>query len=161
MMTVGEQMSVIREHQDKAPVHTVPIAKKLGLNVYKSRVGAWSSQLSGLIKKETEGNFNIYVNGDHHVHRRRFTIAHEIAHFILHKDVICDGITDDALYRSGLTNEIERQANHLAADILMPWNLINFELERGVDDIAELAKTFFVSKSSMSIRLGVPYETMV
>lgn len=59
----------------------------------------------------------IYVNKGHHVNRRRFTTAHEIAHFILHQDFIGDGIADDGLYRSKLSNAMEAQANKLAADI--------------------------------------------
>lgn len=158
-MTVGEQFKVIKRHQLKPPVQTVPIANDLGLEVFRSRPGVWQREWSGLIKKESGGKFNIYVNGDHHVRRRRFTIAHEIAHFILHKDLIGSGVTDDALYRSGLTSAVETQANALAANILMPWHLIDIELNKGVADIVSLAKIFNVSKSSMSIRMGVPHET--
>ena len=161
MKTVSEQFAIIERHQAQPPVQTVPIAKELGLGVYKSNPNAWEPELSGIIKKMPGGNYNIYVNGDHHVHRRRFTIAHEISHFILHRDMIGDGFTDDALYRSsGVTNHMERQANYLAANILMPWDLINAELEKGVSSIKELAETFRVSLSSMSIRLGVPHEGM-
>ena len=159
MKTVSEQFDVIERYQVQPPVQTVPIANELGLEVFKSRPKTWDSGLSGLIKKMPDGTFNIYVNGDHHVHRRRFTIAHEIAHFILHIDVIGDGFIDDALYRSsGVTNHMERQANNMAANILMPWDLIDAELDKGVSSIQELAKTFKVSLSSMSIRLGVPHE---
>ncbi len=159
MMTLGEQMEVVRRHQVSPPVQTVPIANELGLCVYRADLGRRTNNLSGLIKRESDGKFNIYVNRNHHVHRRRFTIAHEIAHFILHKDEIGDGVTDDALYRSGLTSVIESQANSLASDILMPWDLMDIELRKGVADIATLANIFQVSKSSMSIRMGVPYET--
>ena len=152
-------MEVVRGNQTVPPVQTVPIAKELGLGVYKVDFGQQSKNLSGLIKKEEDGKLNIYVNRNHHVYRRRFTIAHEIAHFILHKDEIGDGVIDDALYRSGLTNVIESQVNSLAADILMPLRLIDIELNKGVADIEKLADIFDVSKSSMSIRIGVPYET--
>lgn len=164
-MTMGEQMDVIRKHQDAPPVQTVPIAEDLGLRVYRSGFGQWNDSVSGLIRKEADGKFSIYVNSSHNVRRRRFTIAHEIGHFILHKDEIGDGVVDDMLYRgpesftSRLTSEMEAQANHFAADILMPWHLLDAELEKGVADVTELAKTFDVSPSSMSIRLGVPYET--
>ena len=56
--------------------------------------------------------------------RRRFTIAHEIAHFLLHRDKIGDQLSDDAMYRSSLSSDDERAANRLAADILMPMGLI-------------------------------------
>ena len=158
-MTYGDQLELIRRHHERAPVETVPIARDLGLEVYRIKPGSWPNDLSGLIKKDEKGKYNIYVNGDHHVHRRRFTIAHEIAHFILHKDKIGDGLADDMLFRSGLNNLIEREANSLAAHILMPWSLLEAEIRKGVSTIDELAEIFNVSKSSMSIRMGVPFET--
>ena len=159
-MTMSEQLKIIKNNQQSAPVKTVSIAKELGLKVYRSKPKVWPSGLSGLLRKAPDDpkKFNIYVNGDHHVNRRRFTIAHEIAHFVLHRDLIGGGISDDALYRSGLNNSIEAQANRLAADILMPWHLIDPYIEKGISDIGALADAFEVSKSAMSIRMGFPYE---
>lgn len=82
-----------------------------------------------------------------------------MAHFILHRDKIGSGITDDGLYRSRLSNTIEVEANKLAADILMPWHLLNQRISPEVRSVEEMAEIFNVSKSSMSIRLGVPYES--
>ncbi|MDE0307292.1 MAG: ImmA/IrrE family metallo-endopeptidase [Albidovulum sp.] len=160
-MIMAEQLETIQSFQKSAPVQTVPIANCFGLEVYKSKPNIWPDSLSGALRRNPEKpeSFDIYVNGDHHVNRRRFTIAHEIAHFVLHRDLIGDGISDDALYRSGLSNRVEAQANALAADILMPWHLIDPKIDNGITDIGELAKIFQVSKSAMSIRMGVPYET--
>lgn len=159
-MTVAEALNAIRSMQVQAPVKVVPIANRLGLEVY--RMHGWPDDLSGMIKKDKEygggSGFAIFVNADHPNVRRRFTIAHEIAHFVLHRDHIGTELLDDALYRSGLSGPMEVAANKLAADILMPWHLLNEYLSNGVDSVAELAKIFDVSKSSMSIRLGVPYE---
>lgn len=158
MATLDEQLAIIRKHQKNTPVQTVPIAKDLGIGVFRAK--GWPNTLSGIIRKDPDSpdNYNIYVNAEHHERRRRFTIAHEIAHFVLHRDIIGDGISDDALYRSGLSNKIEAQANRLAADILMPWELLDPLLDGGTTDIDELSKAFNVSRSAMSIRLGVPYE---
>lgn len=157
-MTLDDQMQVIKRHQGKAPVPVIRIAHALGLQVY--RASRWPNGLSGMIKRiEDEGQeYNIYVNASHPETRRRFTIAHEIAHYILHRDSIGDGITDDALYRSGLSNRLEAQANRLAADILMPWTLLDPIIDEGNTDIPDLARIFNVSESAMSIRLGVPHE---
>jgi len=160
MSSTEDSLEVIRRHQTAAPVQTVPIATDLGLNVW--RVPGWPDQLSGMIKHDSqrggESGYAIFVNANHAETRRRFTIAHEIAHFILHPELIGDGITDDALYRSGLSSRVEAQANRLAADILMPWHLINRFLDDGISDVSALAQRFAVSRSAMSIRLGVPYE---
>ena len=155
-MTLHKNLDLIKSHQKSAPVKVVPIAEELGLKVF--RASDWDKNLSGMIKKMGEGKYNIYVNASHHILRRQFTIAHEIAHFILHRGEIGDGVVDDALYRSGLSNKQEAQANRLAAQILMPWHLLEKEINSGINDFEELARKFNVSKSSMSIRLGVPFE---
>jgi Zn-dependent peptidase ImmA (M78 family) len=137
------------------------VADKLDLKVYT--VGSWEDDLSGMIRRDKQlggkSGFAIFVNGKHADVRRRFTIAHEIGHYVLHKSLIGDGITDDALYRSKLSSAIEAEANRFAADLLMPWHLINQEVAEGKNSVSELAAALEVSKSSMSIRLGVPYET--
>lgn len=160
MLTIVEKLNVVKSHQVSYPVQTVELANNLGLSVY--RVAGWPNDLSGKIMRSSEhggdAGFAIYVNAGHHLNRRRFTIAHEIAHFILHEDQIGDGIADDALYRSLLSSKQEAEANRLAADILMPWHLLNPLIDSGIDDVKELAERFKVSASAMSIRLGVPFE---
>jgi Zn-dependent peptidase ImmA (M78 family) len=150
---------VIRRHQQSAPVQTIDIAQDLGIKVYKAK--DWPDDISAMIRKDENGGssgFAIYVNANHSRTRRRFSVAHEIAHYALHESLIGDGITDDALYRSKLTSAIEVQANRMAAEILMPWHLINAAMADGIETVEDLAKHFDVSKSTMSIRLGVPYE---
>lgn len=153
--TILDRMEIIRANQSELPVSVTRIAREFGIRVFKS--SGWPKKLSGLIRKN-QGKYEIFVNGQHPLVRRRFTIAHELAHFILHRDEIGNGITDDVLYRSGLSNKMEKEANQLAADILIPWKLLDPILDSGESDIRELAGMFKVSPSTMSIRLGVPYE---
>ena len=161
MITYAGAMETVRQYQAGPPVETIPIAHALGLEVY--RVDNWPNNVSGMIERDAdeggESGFAIYVNSGHPLVRRRFTIAHEIAHFMLHKEQIGDGVRDDALYRSGLSNRMEAEANRFAADILMPWHLLTQEIGRDHDTIPKLADIFHVSNSAMSIRIGVPYET--
>lgn len=160
-MILADQLDIIRQHQNSAPVQVVPLAVELGLPVYRD--DDLPDDLSGMIVRDAqlaeESGYAIIVNGRHAETRRRFTIAHEIAHFLLHRDLIGDGISDDALYRSGLSNAVEAQANRMAANILMPWHLINEAINAGIKSVPALATKFHVSNSAMSIRLGVPYET--
>ena len=100
----------------------------------------------------------LFTYKEHGRTRRRFTIAHEIGHFVLHRNKIDREVIDDRLYRSRLDSDLEVQANDFAAFLLMPWDLIVREMERGRDTVEELAQAFEVSKSAMSIRLGFPYE---
>lgn len=152
---------ILRKYHEHAPVPVVTIAKDLGIKVYKTM--DFDDRISGLIQKDEhyggESGYAIYANGRHPVTRRRFTIAHELGHFYLHRELIGDGITDDGLYRSRLTGRYESQANRFAANLLMPRKLVWEFIEQGVDTVEELAKKFEVSKSAMSIQLGVPFET--
>lgn len=161
MAGILEADRIIRAHQTAAPVQTLDIAAALGIKVYHAH--DWSDDLSAMIKRDEKyggpSGYAIFVNGKHPKVRRRFSTAHEIAHYALHKSLIGDGITDDALYRSKLSGAIETQANRMAADILMPWHLIREATESGLSTVSELARHFDVSRSTMSIQLGVPYET--
>lgn len=155
-MSFNDALAIIRTHQKSIPVETVDVANALGLKVF--RVPGWPNELSGMIRKndDREGGFDIFVNAAHPQTRRRFTIAHEIAHAVLHPHLIGDGITDDALYRSGLSNSVEAQANRLAADILMPRDILREKIAQGITGVSDLARLFNVSEQAMAIRVGVP-----
>ena len=89
--------------------------------------------------------------------RQRFTVAHEVGHFVLHRDKLERGdLVDDAMYRSGLSSSEETAANRLAADILMPFQLIRSLLSAGIRDPEALANKLQVSAAAMRIRLGFP-----
>lgn len=152
-----DSLQTIKTHQKITPVDVLAIAQKLKINVYEA---IDNENLSGKIVKDDryggESGYAIFVNSKHSKTRQRFTIAHEIAHYILHRDAIGDGIVDDGLYRSGLSNRQETEANKLAAEILMPWHLINGVMDKNIKNIQDLATIFNVSESAMSIRLGVP-----
>lgn len=160
LLTIADKRAIITRHQVTWPVQVVPIARDLGLSVYNTN--DWSDDISGQIIKSIKfggsSGYAIFANQKHNVYRRRFTIAHEIAHYVLHENLIGDGVVDDALYRSKLSGPVETQANDMAADILMPWHLINLATDSGHRNVPVLAELFQVSKSAMSIRLGVPYE---
>ena len=158
---VSEKLRILNEYIDRAmpPIQLIPLSRELGVKVYEA---AWPDSISGKIQRDTQrgghSGFAIFVKKDHPHRRKRFTIAHELAHYILHEAIIGDGVFDDALYRSGLSNSEETQANALAADILMPWRHLKSYVDRYGDDVARLSDVFDVSRSAMSIRIGVPYD---
>lgn len=148
------QKDVILNHQENFPVKVGAIAHELGLVVKSATLGPG---ISGEIKYEDE-NYVIRVNRHDVKARQRFTVAHEISHFLLHQDLIGDGIVDDVLYRSTLSSMQEAQANRLAADIIMPWCLIEEWLTRnkhlkGEQRIEKIAGAAEVSTTAMKIRL--------
>ena len=115
-----------------------------------------------------EGVPIIGVNSLHHPNRQRFTIAHELGHLELHRQMITTTVHVDknfpALMRDPKsatgTEQIEIEANQFAAELLMPRELIEqalageqFDIE---DDgpIEEIAKKFRVSKQALQYRIG-------
>ncbi|MGE3067692.1 MAG: ImmA/IrrE family metallo-endopeptidase [Hyphomicrobiaceae bacterium] len=156
-LSIQEKMKRVHQHQKSWPVDVLAVARSLDLAVYETK--DWPDDISGQIKKDdSKPEYVITINGKHSRHRKRFTVAHEIAHYILHQELIGDGIIDDGLYRSRLGGRIEVQANEMAADILMPWELINRAMDLGFNTMEGLADTFDVARSAMAIRLGVPYD---
>lgn len=145
---------VIRKHQTVAPVPVGAIARELGVRVIISDLPL---AVSGTLSRNAgEEDWTIRVNRHEHKNRQRFTIAHEIAHFVLHREVIGNELVDDTFYRSGLSEQREFEANALAADILMPWGLIRELMRRGMNSSQDLAQALEVSPAAMSIRLGLP-----
>jgi Zn-dependent peptidase ImmA (M78 family) len=62
------------------------------------------------------------------------------------------------LFRSELSAELEREANMLAVEILLPERQLNkYISENPKATLPEMAELFRVSTHTMSIRLGVPY----
>jgi Zn-dependent peptidase ImmA (M78 family) len=118
---------------------------------------------SGHIRREDDGSYVIRINRHETPERQRFTLAHEIAHYLLHRDEIDrlpNGIVDNVLYRSGAPEQKEYEANRLAADLIMPSEAVKEQLEAigpptSEEIIDRLAKTFQVSKAAMEIRLSL------
>jgi hypothetical protein len=92
----------------------------------------------------------IVLNGAGDERRRRFTIAHEIGHFVLHPGRLRPE-------RDGLVNEAmrleEREADTFAAELLMPEHLVRQAVAEQGADPALLADRFQVSARAMEIRL--------
>ncbi|SMY34122.1 hypothetical protein PMAL9190_01507 [Photobacterium malacitanum] len=147
--------NLIQQQHEIYPVKIGAIAKSFNIKIIKSTLPA---TISGEIK-ETDGIVTIKVNSHDPRSRQRFTISHEIAHFLLHRHLIGNGISDDALYRSRLSNSIELEANNLAADILMPINLIKLCTEKhkhlkGEALYESIAADLDVSTVALKIRLN-------
>lgn len=156
------------------PVKVEIIAKKLGISITKEQMG---DEVSGFLLFKDSMPI-IGVNSLQHPNRQRFTIAHEIGHYILgHKLnglVIDDNVNihHGAIFRAhdstAINKEHELQANVFAAALLMPEEFLknrlaqlssikgmNISSERGEERaISQLAKDFKVSKMAMAYRVG-------
>lgn len=156
-----------------APVDVRTIVKKMGILLVEAPNE--DGELSGLILRNKESTL-IGVNKNHHENRKRFTIAHELGHYLLHedKDVFVDkdeNLRSSVHYRKTQNGYCvkEEEANIFAAELLMPETLVRkdfnmfYEMikerfsevtERHLKIIIELlSEQFQVSKQAMEIRI--------
>jgi Zn-dependent peptidase ImmA (M78 family) len=154
--TTPEMLECLASFQENPPVDVLGFADALGIAVWEDDL---PQGISGkLFRDETNGGhsgYSIVANASEGYRRKRFTIAHEIAHFMLHRHLITE-VVDNALYRSGLTSKQESEANRLAASILMPMRLIERLQNEGVTSVDGLADRLQVSGQAIMVRLGIP-----
>lgn len=148
---------IIEEYKDNIPVPILEIAQKLNLKVFNTN--SLKEKESGLIRVE-DNAYVIYVNESHSSKRKRFTIAHEIIHFLLHKDFIDESyITPSKQPIMSAENinltvdeqQREVEANKFAAKLLMPEEQFK-KVWMESDSIEAVSNIFQVSVSAAAIR---------
>lgn len=152
-----DPMKVIEKHWNSTPVPIDRIIHDIGIPLSRKPM---ADNISGYIERQN-GSYHIVVNANHAETRQRFTAAHELGHYIYHRDLLGEGVGDDRAYRAEGTDRPnsnirplhERQANSFAANVLMPRHRL---IDVDGESTAELAARFAVSKQAMGIRLGRP-----
>lgn len=107
------------------------------------------NEISGYFQK-SEGKWIIGVNSRHHHSRKRFTLAHELGHYALHRQ-LNRNFEDAALFRDGDTSSLEWEANQFAADLLMPKSEF-IKYLRTCNSIDSVSNHFDVSPLAVKIR---------
>jgi Zn-dependent peptidase ImmA (M78 family) len=148
------------------PVPIKELAQKVGLKVISYDL---SEDVSGLLIIN-DSVATIGYNPNNPKVRQRFTIAHELGHYLLHtnnspnemfidKDFIVKWRSDKKYTPTEIKQE--QAANAFAAAILMPKDLISAEIAKKdyhdlteTEFIEELANVFDVSIQAMSYRLA-------
>jgi len=150
----------------EAPVDLYLLANHLRATIQPEPI---ENDVSGMVFKH-KGRYIIGINSTHPETRRRFTIAHEMGHIVLHQ---LDQVHVDKQFPVKLRDDISSQAidpheieaNAFAAALLMPEALLKRDLaamlaesEEEMDcendaDIEELAQRYQVSVQAMSFRL--------
>lgn len=91
--------------------------------------------------------------------RLRFTFAHELAHWLIHRELYAGGgVAAASTVKTSLEENpaVERQADILASALLMPRNQVKrafYSMRAAADPAASLADLFDVSKQAMDIFL--------
>jgi Zn-dependent peptidase ImmA (M78 family) len=155
------QEVLAKYHVKEPPVPVDDLAHKLGLEIESRRFA--DEEFSGILIREGSSAI-VGVNASHTPTRQRFSIAHEIGHYLLHEG---NRIFIDRTYNVSLrnresslgTNVEEIEANTFAASLLVPEHFLmddpdaeHIDME---DDhtIKRLARKYRVSPQAMTYRL--------
>jgi Zn-dependent peptidase ImmA (M78 family) len=140
------------------PVRVEQIPKKVGILLIALPT---EDEISGALIREADRTV-IAVNPTHHPNRQRFTIAHELGHYFLHKNV---GRHVDADFTvawrkknsSAGVDWSEIEANRFAAELLIPTKFLKEDIDSlehiDLRTVALLADRYEVSKDAMKFRL--------
>lgn len=149
----------INLRKTKGRIDIIELANSLGIKVYSTE----EINVPSFIAYDKDFNvYEIYVNSREKTTRKRFSIAHEIAHFIKHKDKIVEFGVVARQNDCSLSTEEEREADNFAAELLMPAECVmdflksqniskQFKIDR--DIVSKFANEFDVSLFAAIIRL--------
>lgn len=154
----NSELRIVAQHMADAPVDILAILADLGIEYKEIPM----DDASGSITRRGD-SFTIIVNAMESANRKRFTAAHELAHYLFHRDLMGDGqkmhrhidklFNGNKQSEDGIFNrEHEVQANRIAAQIILPKPLVEKKFAT-IQDVGRLADIFRVSKSAMEIRL--------
>lgn len=165
---------LLSKTRENGRLDVVRLANELGLKVkpLKDLKALFSSAHAYITHKDNV--FTIFVNQKQSVQRQRFSIAHEIGHFLKHKDEIIRKGKVDRESAHSLSKEQEQAADSVAAELLMPEadvrqiveaKQLNGEGAVEKKGVELLAKRYDVSMFAMIVRLRdlgyyVPYVNM-
>lgn len=103
------------------------------------------------------------VNGRQHLHRRRFSLAHELGHFFLHRGGYGSGpvvTIDDPPSEEDLVptkDPAESEADMFAGELLVPLVMLKTHARKGV---AELSRIFLVSEHVISVAISKHFNVL-
>jgi Zn-dependent peptidase ImmA (M78 family) len=152
---------ILRDHNLlRVPVDPIAVANALGTRVLEA-VFSKAEESGAVVRRGAQ--FSIFVNANEPSGRKRFTIAHEVGHQLLHMDSNVDGEyvdREDNFRTTGVPEEAdwsperkkEWEANAFAAALLMDESLVREKWQDCKDPIT-LSWMFQVSTTAMMVRL--------
>lgn len=154
---IGELTLPINLDLVRQMLPTTPFGK--GAVLLEPAPVTWGSSEGALVRNPDNPNeWGIFYNDKARPERQRFTLAHELGHFVLHRDSHASFNCDkESIYTGADTLKlIEREADEFASNLLMPGDLLRQRISGKRIDfhlLGELAKEFGVSLEAMCIRL--------
>lgn len=152
LLTESEQLNNIPVNLDAILEHfnvvkiptTFESIESLSINKNKGPI-------SGLVLSNKD-ELGIFYKKTDSIHRKRFTIAHELAHCCLHTDDLKEGYIE--FRNPDYSNEKERDADIFAGELLIPEGQLEYAIQRLLrPSLDGLANIFEVSANVMRARL--------
>ena len=100
------------------PVDVEAIARKRGIQIVQTTFGKFADEISGFCDLEEN---RIFVNSEDTPLRQRFTIGHELGHFVLHQNA---NHTVFPRFVPSPPIPVEQEANHFADHLLIPEKVL-------------------------------------
>lgn len=127
------------------------IAKQYGITIHREDL---PSLQSGYLRHSLEEGWVIGVNRKHPKARQRFTIAHELGHYVMHRnDNGSTEFEDEIFFRATNMSPIEYAANAFAVTLLMPDARVLNAINGGERNLSALAEKFAVSLEAMKYKV--------
>ena len=149
-----DPQEILTENKEKSyPLDIEALIKEYNIEILKEDM---DYDISGYIEQRGR-KWTIGINKYHSKKRQRFTMAHEFAHYVLHRGRIELKHKDMALFRNNEINPIEVEANNFAGELLMPREKFKRYIADGMTKISDLSEKFDVSISAIrykAYRLG-------
>jgi Zn-dependent peptidase ImmA (M78 family) len=147
---IRDKINELKISQEPLDVERV-VKEIFNIEILETDLG---KNVSGFLER-IDSKWYIYINKYESKLRKRFTIAHELGHFVCHRNqYVSDGKPDhdQVFFRDDKTNSIEKAANEFAAELLMPENTFNECVNKGINTIEKLADAFQLSTSAVKYR---------
>jgi Zn-dependent peptidase ImmA (M78 family) len=85
--------------EKKSPINIESIIRSYGILL--DRKAELHRDIAGQIELMSDGNtYKISTNKQDGYYRQRFTMAHELGHFLFHSSLLGEGVDDNKAYRS-------------------------------------------------------------
>lgn len=147
---------LVKDGMISLPIDVDGLAQEIGLTVQRMILPDGTDGM--LVREAPYENFKAVLDAGASVHRSRFTLAHEIGHYI-HKyqnypDKMVGGILErrDMASSQGTEGD-EVWANRFAAALLMPGGIVAKLWGDGLA-IGDMAEMFNVSQEAMTYRIS-------
>ncbi len=130
-----------------------------GVKIIKPPMASTARSVEGMLvcNPNDPAEWGIFYNPEASPERQRFTIAHELGHFVLHRAKRRTFNCDKAAvhFSQDTAANIEREADEFASNLLMPGDVLRDRITSQDIDLyllSGLAKTFGVSFEALCIR---------